>query len=116
MRLEYLGENAGGIPYKSNGRIYVGANNDTEKYVDALPEDVEPLVRTGRWRVLDGNTGTVVLEYTQPNPAPRWFNDARGTPRWQGGQVPKHRWITVSLADAEYLLGKYADYWQRVSG
>lgn len=113
VRLEYLGENLGGIPYKANGRMYIGANNDVEKYVDARPEDVEPLERTGRWRVVDGNTGMVILEYA--GQASQWFNDEHGTARWQGGPAARTRWITVSAAEADFILNRYGGSWKRVT-
>ena len=50
VRMEYIGSNQGAIGFQINGRVYRGGDNPLDRYTDALPEDVEGLRMTGRWR------------------------------------------------------------------
>ena len=50
IKLEFIGEQAGGITFTVNGRQYTGASTPENRYVNALPEDVDMLVMRGVWR------------------------------------------------------------------
>lgn len=62
--LEYIGRNAGSIPFRVNGRTYRGADNPQDKFVRAKPEDVTTLLAQGVWRQVPES----VLRAQQPQP------------------------------------------------
>lgn len=49
--MEYTGANTGGIPWYFDGVQYVGANDNHNKFVQALPQHVDRLLQTGRWQI-----------------------------------------------------------------
>lgn len=54
VKLEFTGTTQGGITYPGlEGRRYIAGNNDLERFIDAHPDDVEKLVATGYFRVVD---------------------------------------------------------------
>lgn len=51
VRMEYVGNEAGGITYFGrNSRAYRGGNNLIERFADVHPDDVARLESTGKWR------------------------------------------------------------------
>lgn len=51
VRLEYTGINTGSIPFRGvSGQTYKGSAK-THRFADVLPEDVQTLVNSGKWRV-----------------------------------------------------------------
>lgn len=56
VRMEYIGPNDGFIPYRNafggSGRVYRGGSG-SYRYIDADPRDVEFLLNTGVWRLVD---------------------------------------------------------------
>ena len=73
-RLEYLGKQSGAVTFTVNGRQYRGGNNDFDRYVDALREDVPHLLRLGMWREASIGVQSRLIEVTAPiqvtTPAP----------------------------------------------
>lgn len=51
VRMEFMDVNKGTKQYRVNGREYSGADTPFDKFVDALPEDVQGLLACGVWRV-----------------------------------------------------------------
>ena len=52
-RMQFIGEQVGAITFfGKSGAHYRGGNNNLDRYVDALPGDVERLVNTGMWAVV----------------------------------------------------------------
>jgi hypothetical protein len=50
VRMEFVGAASAPIPYRVHGRVYRGCNNNFDRFIDALPDDVEALEMTGAWR------------------------------------------------------------------
>lgn len=48
--MEYLGDNTAPTSFKVGGRIYRGARDDTNRFVQVLAEDVAGLMARGPWR------------------------------------------------------------------
>jgi len=61
--LEYIGQNSGAIPFRVNRRTYRGGNNDTDKFVQAEPMDVEGLLNFQVFR-------KVAKSFKPPTPPP----------------------------------------------
>lgn len=61
--LEYIGQNTGAIPYRVNRRTYRGGNNDTDKFVQVEPQDVEGLLNYQVFR-------KVAKSFKPPTPPP----------------------------------------------
>lgn len=64
-RMEFTGTNFGAISMTVNGRVYRGGQNPSNKYVDANSADVETLVRSGKWKVMDAPAPAPVQDMEQ---------------------------------------------------
>ena len=54
VRLEYVGENVGSLWFDvKSGRRYRGGKNQMHRYIDAHAADVEQLMASGKWRVVN---------------------------------------------------------------
>lgn len=69
--MEYLGANTAPIPFTVNRNKYKGANDDSNKFVQVLYQDVQGLIDKGMWRK--------VVKATKPAtvPQPEAFNEWR---------------------------------------
>lgn len=65
IRLEYVGENVGAITFFGKHRHYQGGRNEIEGFVDAVEEDVDFLLNTGKW-MRAHNTITVAPVVDEP--------------------------------------------------
>jgi glycosyltransferase involved in cell wall biosynthesis len=52
VRMQYTGDKTGGVAYTINNRRYIGGNNPQDRFIDALPEDVDALIQRGVWVVV----------------------------------------------------------------
>jgi glycosyltransferase involved in cell wall biosynthesis len=52
VRLEFTGAFLAPVSFNVNGRVYQGARDDLNRFINAPREDVERLVSTGKWRVI----------------------------------------------------------------
>jgi len=53
VRLEFIGNRTGAVTYHGqNGRAYRGGRSPATRYINAHPDDVEILTRTGEWRAV----------------------------------------------------------------
>ena len=53
VRLEFMGNRTGAVTYHGkNGRAYRGGRSPSTRYINAHPDDVEMLTRTGEWRAV----------------------------------------------------------------
>jgi glycosyltransferase involved in cell wall biosynthesis len=53
VRLEFTGNRTGAVTYHGqNGRAYRGGRSPATRYINAHPDDVEMLTRTGEWRAV----------------------------------------------------------------
>ena len=66
-RLEYTGDRVGSISFfGKGGREYRGGNNDEDRYITAHADDVERLVNSGQWRIVQAG----IVDDTEPEPQP----------------------------------------------
>jgi len=49
--MEFIGVNTGPVPWNFDGVSYVGANDQHNRFVQALPQHVDRLLQTGRWSI-----------------------------------------------------------------
>lgn len=56
VRMEFIGQEKAPIPYRGvdTRRAYAGADDILNKFSDVHPDDVETLIRTGKWKVVRG--------------------------------------------------------------
>ena len=52
VRMEYIGENVGPIPFRGKQKVYRGGNTALHKFIDADAVDADLLVGTGRWKII----------------------------------------------------------------
>lgn len=74
QRMEFVGPQVGAITFfGANGRQYRGGNNPLERFCDMFAEDVDRLVATGLWQVVDlplPKPEPVVVPLEEVMPAP----------------------------------------------
>jgi glycosyltransferase involved in cell wall biosynthesis len=68
VRLEFTGQWMGPVAFQANGRTYYGAKDDLHRFINAPREDVEKLVSTGKWRVIQPPAEARIRD-VQPEPA-----------------------------------------------
>ena len=69
VRLEFTGQWMGPVAFQANGRTYYGAKDDLHRFINAPREDVEKLVSTGKWKVVQPPAEARVRD-VQPEPMP----------------------------------------------
>jgi hypothetical protein len=80
IRMEYTGNNSGAIPFSRVGgvklsRTYRGGNNPRNKFADATPEDVELLVKSGKWKVVQAAQASASTPSEDNPPMPAFESD-----------------------------------------
>jgi glycosyltransferase involved in cell wall biosynthesis len=81
VRMEFVGQRSGAVTYQGeagSGRQYRGGNNAAHRYINAHPNDVAALERTGMWRrvaaVLTLGVPSAPVETKPETPAPSTGN------------------------------------------
>jgi hypothetical protein len=95
VRMEFTGQRSGAVTYQGapgSGRQYRGGNNATHRYINAHPDDVTALERTGMWRrvgvVLLSEPKTETVKVETPAPA-------------NGAKAPEPVIVTEPVAEPE---------------
>lgn len=71
VRLQFTGQRTGAVTYRGKGgREYRGGNNPQNRFINAHPEDVDPLVATGHWQRVGLAAAPPPLPRVQPPEAP----------------------------------------------
>jgi glycosyltransferase involved in cell wall biosynthesis len=68
VRLEFTGNTMGPAVWRVNGREYHGAADGLHRFINAPREDVEGLVRSGKWRIVPPPPEARAMSENRPEP------------------------------------------------